>query len=294
MWFYESKQLVATYKTYTQEELDRQYNNRLQVPHFQDYLDRWERRSRSTEQTLPLVKDLRYGDSPRETLDIFPAERAGSKTLVFLHGGWWHLLDKSRFYFLADGFRRQGINTVLLNYPLAPEASMGEIVASCRKAIPWLYSHSSAFKGDPEQLYVAGHSAGGHLAAMLVATDWKRFGAGVPKDVLKGAVFVSGLFDLEPIRHSYLNTVLGMDEEAAVHNSPARLQPVAGCPVVVAVGGAETTAFQDQSKALYAGWKAQSDSRFLSLPGLNHYDVVEAMTEPGNALQQAIGRLLGV
>ena len=283
---------MAIHASYDPAWLDQQYNTRLQVPHFQDYLDRWEQRSREIEKALPVIRDLRYGDGSRETLDIYPAEKPGAKTLVFLHGGWWHLLDKSRFHFLAEGFRRHGITTVFLNYPLAPAASIDGIVAACRKAIPWLYHHVSGYKGDPDGFYLAGHSAGGHLAAMLVATDWEKFSPGVPADVLKGACMISGLFDLEPIRFSYLNTVLGMDEEMAVRNSPARLQPLGTCPLIVAVGGAETAAFREQSEGVYTSWKKQSNIRFLSLPGLNHYDVVEAMVEPGGALHEALNLLM--
>jgi arylformamidase len=213
---------------------------------------------------------------------------------VFIHGGWWHLLDKALFHFLAAGFRPYGITTVLLTYPQAPQYSIDQIVRSCRKAVPWLYRHITEFNGDPEQLYVAGHSAGGHLAAMLAATAWKQGYPGVPEGILKGACFVSGLFNLVPVQLSYLNTVLQMDTEMAVHNSPALLEPFATCPMLVAVGEAETTAFRDQSNEFFSAWKDKHHAiQFLPLPGLNHFSVVEAIRDPDAALHQAICRLMG-
>ncbi|HZH36212.1 MAG TPA: alpha/beta hydrolase [Flavisolibacter sp.] len=283
------------YQSHNQASLDNQYNNRLHVPNFQDYLDRWELWSRETERSLPVTKDMAYGNLPGERLDVYPSPHRHSKTLVFIHGGWWHLLDKALFHFLAAGFRPYGITTVLLTYPQAPKHSMDQIVGSCRKAVPWLYRHIADFNGDPEQLYVAGHSAGGHLTAMLAATDWKQGHSDVPEGVLKGACFVSGLFNLVPIQLSYLNTVLQMDKEMAVRNSPAGLEPFATCHLIVAVGEAETTAFRDQSNEFFSAWKDKHHAiQFLPLPGLNHFSVVEAIRDPDAALHQAICRLMGL
>ncbi|MBE7173023.1 MAG: alpha/beta hydrolase [Williamsia sp.] len=280
---------MFVYKQYDQESLDIQYNNRLHVPEYADYFNRWERLSRQTEQELPVIKDLRYGDLPRERLDIYPSLLPHAKTLVFLHGGYWHMLDKSPFQFIANGFHSYPVTTVLLTYPLAPEASIDQIVFSCRKAIGWLYNNLSAFNGDPQQMYVAGHSAGGHLAAMLMATDWPTFAPGLPVNLLKGVCVVSGLFDLVPIHLSYLNRVLQMDIETAESNSPVRLEPLNPCPFIVAVGEAETAEFNDQSKELYACWKHKGiDIQLLVLPGQNHYSIVETIVDPQSALHQAL------
>lgn len=281
---------MAIHPSYDPAWLDHQYNNRLHVPQFQDYLNRWERQSRETEAALPVTRDIRYGPLPRERLDIFAADTPAAKTLLFIHGGYWHLFDKTLFYFLARSFRARGITTLLLNYPRAPEHTPDQMVLSCRRAVQWLYHHGAAYGAPPHQLYVAGHSAGGHLAAMLLATDWSRSDAGVPANGLKGAVLVSGLFDLEPIRLSYINQVLAMDEAMAARNSPLRLQPRAGCPVVVAVGQQETAAFQDQSRGLYEAWKEKAAMQLLVVPGANHFSVVEM----GDELQTAIFGLMAV
>src|SRR4051812_23011353 len=134
---------------------------------------------------LPFVKDIRYGSLDREKLDLLPSPIPQSKTLVFIHGGYWHMLDKDLFRFIANGFHALGVTIVLLAYPLAPEYSIDQMVLSCRNALYWLYNNVAAYNGNPNELFVAGHSAGGHLAAMLMATDWKRTGLTIPVNTIK-------------------------------------------------------------------------------------------------------------
>lgn len=286
---------MFVYKQYDQQSLDNQYNNRLLVPDYAAYLNRWELLSRHTEKKLSVIKDLPYGNLPRERLDIYPSIQPQSKTLIFIHGGYWHLLDKSMFQFIADGFHSYPVTTVLLTYPLAPEASIDQIILSCRKAIQWLHSHLPAFNGDPQQMYLAGHSAGGHLAAMLMATDWPRFDPGLSAHVLKGICAVSGLFNLVPIHLCYINKVLKMDMETAICNSPVNLEPSNSCPLIVAVGEAESKEFNDQSKELYTCWKNKGiDIQLLQLPGKNHYSIVETIADPQSSLHKALRQLMKI
>jgi arylformamidase len=286
---------VAVYNLYDQASLDSQFNNRQHVPDYANYLNRWELLSRQTERELPVLKDLRYGHLPGERLDVYPSLQPRSKTLIFIHGGYWHMLNKGMFHFIAKGFHSYGITTVLLTYPFATEVSMDQIVSSCRNAIKWLCKNAPSIHADSDQLYVAGHSAGGHLAAMLMATNWKRFNSHVPANVLKGACFISGLFDLVPIHLSYLNKELKMDRETAIRNSPIRLEPSTTGPLVVAVGEAETTEFTHQSKEIYACWKDKGTAiQLLQLPQLNHYSIVETMVDQNAALHKTICRLMEV
>ncbi len=286
---------MVVYKQYDQESLDAQYNNRLHVPHYADYLNRWESLSRDTEKNLPVIKDLPYGDLERERLDIYPSSQPGSKTLIFIHGGYWQMLDKSMFQFIAKGFHSYGMTTVLINYPLAQEASINEIVFACRKAIQWLYNNASAYSGNPDQIYVVGHSAGGHLAAMLMVTDWKGFDAGLPANVLKGACMLSGLFNLVPIYHSYLNKVLKMDRDIAEANSPVKLEPKNLCPLIIAVGEEETAEFNDQSKEFYESWKEKGvDVQLLQLAGENHYSIVKRVADLQSVLHEKLRDLMEI
>lgn len=286
---------MFVYKQYDQDSLDNQFNNRLHVPQYADYFRRWELLSSETGKKLPVIKDLPYGSLPRETLDIFPSLLPQSKTLVFIHGGYWHMLDKTMFHFIASGFHSYGVTIVLLAYPFAPAASMDNIVLSCKKAMNWLFKNAYAFNGDPNQIYVAGHSAGGHLAAMLMATAWKSVKADLPSNLVKGTCVISGLFNLVPIHLSYLNQVLKMDLSTAVNESPVALEPVNSCPLIVAVGSAETKEFNDQSKELYAAWKDKGfDIQLLQLDQLNHYSTVETVIDKSSVLHKAVRQLMGI
>jgi arylformamidase len=283
------------YKQYDQAGLDREYNNRLHVPDFADYFERWELRSRQTERDLRFIQDISYGNLPRERLNIFPSGTPQSKTLVFIHGGYWQMLDKNMFSFIANGFHSYGITVVLINYPLAPDASLDQIVTSCRNAMDWVYWNIAAYNGDPEQIFVAGHSAGGHLAAMLMATNWKIPDRKLPVDLIKGTCVMSGLFNLVPIRLSYLNSVLCCDFQTCLRNSPVNHQPLNLCPLVISVGGDETMEFKDQSNELYTSWKSKGlNTRLLELRGLHHFSIVEALVDNNSSLHAAMQKLLNL
>jgi arylformamidase len=278
---------MIIYKHYSQEQLNNQYNNRLHVPGFADYFERWEHLSRQTEKENSIIKDIFFGDHPQECLDIFPAKGSNAKTLVFIHGGYWHLLDKQMFYFLAPTFLQHNITTVLINYPLAPTASMDTIVSSCRKAIMWLHDNIMRFNGDPSQMHVMGHSAGGHLASMFMVDRKTNF--------LKSTISLSGLFCLEPITLSYINDSLLMDMDTARRNSPVNLEPANTCPLLLATGGNETDEFHSQSMELYKRWKDTNEStEILKVPGKNHYSILDAVTEKDSPLQSAIFRLMDI
>ncbi|MEO5682796.1 MAG: alpha/beta hydrolase fold domain-containing protein [Chitinophagaceae bacterium] len=283
---------MLVYKGYDQAALDKQYNNRLHVPDYATYLERWEMLSRQTEKEFPVVKDIPYAALPREQLDIYPSLLPSSKTLIFIHGGYWHKFDKSSFQFIGNAFRNYHITTVLINYPLAPVVSIDQISASCRRAISWLHQNISAYNGDPGQLYMAGHSAGGHLCAMLLATDWSHFN--LKRDTIKGACVISGLFNLIPIRLSDINQVLKLDTETALRNSPVHLLPINQCPLSIVVGSNETNEFLDQSNELYTCWKESISAEIIQTEGLNHYSIVETILDPQSCLHQAMRRLMKI
>jgi len=273
------------YRQYSQEQLNDQYNTRLRVPDYADYFERWERLSGQARQQNTILKDISFGEHPKECMDIFPSQLPLSKTIVFIHGGYWHLLDKAMFHFLADHFLKYDVTTVLINYPLAPEALIDEIVLSCQKAIRWLYDNIVQFNGDSSQLYVLGHSAGGHLASMLLVEKELKF--------IKAVISLSGLFRLEPVMLSYHNDAIGMNHDTAIRNSPVLLKPVHDCPVLLSAGTEETEEFKTQSEELYDCWKSKCNNiEMLKVPGENHYSILDAVIDKNSVLQKSIIRLM--
>ncbi|MEO6229031.1 MAG: alpha/beta hydrolase [Ferruginibacter sp.] len=285
---------MIIYKQYTQAQLNRQYDNRLQVPEFETYINGWELRSRQTEQQFPVTQNIAYGDQPREQLDIYPSSKSHSKTLLFIHGGYWQRFDKSFFQFVAAAFHSYGITTVILNYPLAPAASMNEIVSSCRKAMRWLQANLSSYNGDADQLYVAGHSAGAHLLTMLMMDDPHANNQIGGADTFKGACALSGLYYLVPVQLSEVNEVLQMDEATALKNSPTKFKPHIQCPLMLAVGGNETEEFIDQSDELYKCWKENIPTNFSQIAGANHFSILDELCDPTTALHNDMRQLMKI
>jgi arylformamidase len=278
---------MNVYKHYNQDQLNDQYNTRLQVPDYAGYFDRWESLSRQTAEQNTIVKDISFGTHPDERLDIFPSKIRHSKTLVFIHGGYWHLLDKAMFHFLAGHFLKYNVTTVLINYPLAPRVSIDDIVVSCRKALRWLYDNVIRYSGDPAELYLMGHSAGGHLASMLLVEEEAKF--------LRAVISLSGLFRLEPLMLSYLNASIGMNRENAIKNSPVFLNPAIDCPLLLVTGTDESDEFKAQSEELYHCWKKKfSDIEVLKVPQKNHYSILDAVIEKDSTLLAAITRLMNI
>ena len=236
--------------------LDAQYNLRAAVPEHLTYFARYERESAALRAHWPGRLDLAYGPTARQAIDLFLPSEGPAPLLVFIHGGYWQSRDRKDFSFVAGPLLERGAAIALLGYDLAPQVRMDAIVAEIRAGLAWLYRHAPAHGCDPARLYIAGHSAGGHLAAMALATDWRTFG--LPEDVLKGVCAISGMFDLEPISRCYLNEVVGLDEGEARRNSPIHLTLHGRCPVIVAVGELETKAFMSRAGRLPRGSSAMA------------------------------------
>ena len=186
------------WQDYSNEELRLQYRTDL-TPGVGDHMRRYELLSDGIVSRLYAHLDIPYGPGgPRQTLDIFPPEADGAPLLIFIHGGYWYFNSKDSRRFPAEIINSYGIAWAPINYRLAPFATMDEIVEDVRNAVVWLYRHASEYGYDPEQIYVSGNSAGGHLVAELISDDWPD-NYSVPSNVIKGACAVSGIFDLEPL-----------------------------------------------------------------------------------------------
>jgi arylformamidase len=273
--------------------LDAQYNLRAAVPEHLAYFARYEAESAALRARWPGRLDLSYGPTPRQALDLFLPEAPDAPLLVFIHGGYWQSRDRKDFSFVAGPFLERGAAVALIGYDLAPSVRMDVIVAQIRAGLAWLHRHAPEHRADARRIYLAGHSAGGHLVAVALATDWRAFG--LPADVIKGACAISGIFDLEPIRRCYLNDVVGLDLDEARRHSPIHQTLHGRCPVTVAVGELETRAFLEQSQAFAA--KLEREGRpceLLVQPGVDHFGIVMSLAEPDAPLVRAIAHEMGL
>jgi arylformamidase len=273
---------------YTPEFVERGYNNRAAVPDHPLWLARFAESSVEARAALAPKLDLRFGPGPKETLDLFlPAGRARA-TFVFLHGGYWRALDKSDFSFVAGPFVAQGCAVAVANYDLCPDVSIAAIVEQCRRAVAWLVRDGAAQGAQPERIVVGGHSAGGHLAAMLLATDWSALG--LARDPLAGAVSVSGVHDLAPMVQFSFNADFRLDAAEAARLSPVRLAPRSRAPLLLAVGADETSEFVRQTRILWDAWPANRPPGArapLIVPARHHFSVVVDYADAASDLTRA-------
>src|SRR5215203_500652 len=274
----------------TQEELDEQYNLRESVPDFPAYERFYKEQSEKTREQLECQLDVPFGPTLDERLDIFPAARSGVPILLFIHGGYWHTFSSKDFSFVASGQVSAGVTTVVINYALCPKVTIEEIVRQSRAAVSWLYNNAEAFGGDRTRIYVSGHSAGGHLTAMLALTDWED-DYGLPADVIKGVFPISGLFDLRPFPYTYLQPKLQLTWGEVLRCSPILHIPKSAPPLLVAYGEEETREIRRQSEDFLAAWKAKAlEGNVLSLTGKNHYDVMDGFLDAYSPLCSALLR----
>lgn len=263
-----------------------QYDARAMISDHARVFTRWQKASAHVRRSQAALLDIAYGESPGERLDFFPARQAGSPVLVFIHGGWWRSLDKSDFSFIAAPFTRAGFNVVLTNYTLAPEASIEAIVCQQLRALAWVYRNADAYDADPRQLVVAGHSAGAHLAAMMMAAQWPRYAADLPEDLIKAGILLSGLYDLEPLPFAdFVNADLKLDKAAAQRLSPAWLPLSRPIPFITAAGGLESDEFKRQNALIGQVWSASHRSD-IPLPTANHLTICDDLCDEAGALFQ--------
>ncbi len=276
---------TRVYRDFDQAALDAQYNNRVRFPNYQEHFAAWGRWSAATRARRGCHLDLAFGGGTLEQLDIFPAADTPAPIYVFIHGGYWYSLDKSDYSYVADGFAPHGFTTVVNNFGLAPACDMDTIVAHNRAALAWLWRHARDYGGDPERIYVAGHSAGGHLALMLLATDWPAFAPGCPPDLVKGVCAIGGIFDLEPIRRSFLNEKLQLSAAQVRAHSPLTRRYPSPAPLLLVVATDESGEFHRQSQAMRDAWtRFGGPVELLVPPGLDHFDVVNELIDPASML----------
>jgi len=268
----------------------REYNNRELVPQHPQFFARWTEESARARARMSCYLDRRYGEMPGETLDIFPARKGDGTCMMFIHGGYWRALDKKDCSFLAPPWVDAGVSLVVVNYDLCPAVTIETIVQQMLRASRWLWHHAEDYGMDQDRLYVSGHSAGGHLVAMLMAALWPVFDASLPKDLWKGGIAISGLYDLRPLMQvDFLQPDLRLDGESALKLSPAFMAPATRAPLLTAVGGDESSEFHRQNALLGSRWRG-AIAADITMPGRNHFSILDALAEPGSPLFTAARR----
>ena len=276
------------------KDINFQYLPRLTVNNAEEYLQKSAARSARVRKKLACRIDVPYGDTPGQMLDIFPAARKGAPVHVFIHGGYWRALDKDIYSHLAGPMVAAGATVVLPNYDLCPKVRITDIVQQMRCAIAWVYKNIAKHNGDPKRIYVSGHSAGGHLTGMMIATDWSKEGR-LPIDLIKGSAPLSGLFDIEPHRHSQLQPDIRLTAKEAKAMSPMYLPPFAKGPSIVAVGGDEPDLFHWQSLEYAARLRLHRiKAEYVSAPHANHFAITDRLGNARDPLTRALIAQMGL
>lgn len=265
-------------------DYEAEYNNRARVPEHPAIIAGWARDAASYRDRNPPAA-LAYGQAERNRIDLFEptAGEPAPRTVLFIHGGYWQGLDRSLFSHLARGLNARGVAVAIPSYSLCPQVRVGDIVDEMRAAVRALASRG---------LVAAGHSAGGHLAACLLATDWRSLDAGLPPRPVPAAYAISGLFDLRPLVPTSINGPLGLDEAEAERLSPLGWPAPSGLSLDVVVGGEESGEYHRQSRTVAERWGAAGvRTRFEAVEGANHFTVVAPLADPDSGMVARLAAL---
>jgi len=281
------------YKGFRQEEVEFHFNPAVAVPDLPWWAKEKSKASLRVRKTLKSWLDVPYGSSPRQVLDIFPADHPGAPVNVYIHGGYWRGGSKDDNCHMAEAFVKAGATMVILEHDLCPGVTVTEIVRQVRSAVAWSYGHIADYGGDPSRLYISGSSAGGHLVAMLLAHDWER--EGFPRDMIKGATAISGVYDLDAVLHVSVNEEIRLDAASARENSPFLHPPFPYTPLIVAVGGGEPRGWKQMSEDFFSFCKERGlECDYLEIPDAHHFSLSSNLADPSTPLTRAILRQMGL
>ena len=266
----------------TQAQIDAQYNPSLGLPPGAAPMQHFQAQATQARQRLRCTLDLPYGPTLAETLDIFPAEAPHAPVFVFIHGGYWRALSSKDFSGVALGLVPRGVTTVVVNYALCPAVTIDEITRQCRAALAWVLRYIGGHGGDASRVAIAGHSAGAHLGAMALNTPWQA-DYGLPCNPFAAALLFSGLYDLAPLRYSYLQPMVQIDEGVVQRQSPLRHVRRCVTPVWFAWGSAESEEFARQSGTQHAAWLAAGNiGRLQPIDSADHFSVIAGLSNPAS------------
>ncbi|PCI02959.1 MAG: esterase [Hyphomicrobiales bacterium] len=275
------------YRGMNRETLDQHYNPRNAIDDHEPFLTAYTTLSEAARAATKGKLGITYGPSHAEKLDIFPAGK-NAPVFIYIHGGYWRMMSKNEASFMAKSFNDAGITVVAVDYALVPEVTLDEIVRQCRAAITWVYKYGSEYGIDRNRIHIGGSSAGGHLVGMMLADRWpEKFG--LPGDVIKSALGCSGLYDLEPLRHTYIDEWMLFDQGTIDRNSPQYLLgSKKACPTLLAVGSIEFSEFHRQTEEFANALRNNGTSvEVMNVPDRNHFNVVTDLSDPSAAITKA-------
>jgi len=279
----------TVYLGYDQTALDAQYNNRIAVPEHTEIYAAWKIDCERVLMNHDHRLDVAYGPEPTQKLDIILPDTDGPFPInIFIHGGFWMSRSKDDMTFVAEGLADAGAAVVIIDYALMPDVTMDDIVRQCREAVVWVYKNADSFGGDPERIHISGNSAGGHLVAMLMSTTFSD----VPANIIKSGCALSGIYDLEPIRHTYMQATLNLSEEDVQKNSPLKLAPSSRSPLIIFYGTLESDEFKRHAGTLLRTWGSQCTA--IERPGKNHFTIVADFADAKGELAKAVFRNMGL
>jgi arylformamidase len=265
-------------------DFEAEYDNRGRVPEHPAIMDAWVRDAAAYREAADAELGLAYGNTSRTVMDVFhPATGRDAPLVLYIHGGYWRSLDNSHFSHLATGLNESGIAVAMPTYDLCPSVSMPTILDQLRQAARFLHARTG------RRMVVVGHSAGGHLTAALVATDWASIDPSLPADLVPAGLAVSGLFDLEPLRATSINESLALDADAARAMSPLYWPVPPGRTLEAWVGGDESDEYLRQSRTIAERWAAAgARTAFRTVPGANHFTVIAGLRDAADPMTRAV------
>jgi len=260
-----------SYRGFSDEELEREYSPSSCLPggDLAPVIERYIEQSADARRRLPVIEGVQYGVAESQYLDLFPAEDKAAPLHIFIHGGYWQQLSARESAVMAPALHKAGVSLAVVNYTLAPDASIGAMIEECRNAILYLRDRAAEMGFDPNRISASGHSAGAHLLAMVMAGDWPG------ENPVGKTIYISGIYDLEPIALTYVNEPLGLDSETAKALSPLKQDFHHECPALVIAGENETGEFQRQSKAWHEHLLGAGVASEFRLLNCNHFDIIQ-------------------
>ena len=275
------------FRGYSAKQLEVQYDNRGAVPEYEEISSNWAQHSATIRQNSNCQLDLSYGSREREKIDFFECDRSRSPLLIFVHGGYWQRGEKSNFSFIAEKFLEQDVNVALVGYDLCPTVGVHQIVDQIRSACVWLWKNPLNLNFDRDRIFISGHSAGGHLSAMTLVTDWQKIDASLPPAMVQGGLPMSGIFELQPLLHTSINHALSLDSVSARDYSPVFLSPSPSARIFLGVGALESDELRCQTQTLAANWHDKVlEIEAMEVPGANHFTILDCFSDITHPLFQ--------